>query len=405
YRRGQKDFAFNFRLEARKLYKCLEYLVEHGSDSEKQKAQELLNVFEASIFFFNFILITTGRQYGGPIKKVYFHDYGGRLRPAHFMPSRCGLQAWLYMVSLVEDKNGNRLCISCRTIETSFQTSVSYGMNECLGKQYTNEKKRLQLDQVKVARAMAQGTEDGVRNILKNVNAELEKEEPIAHAIQPKKLKRKYDADEENLGINESSDNINIESTELEPNDEINTAVDEILDLDPLSNVKSDISEIESDSGLSTVRKYPDKDSPDNVWILPSRKSIDKVIRGPKNLHKSHLSCLSIIRIGPKVRKPEWIVQADWDYLNLSIEYPHYDLSKEIENLFVELLETSAFHSINKNEVLLGSLIIHPVLQYLVNATDHVIYVPGEIHLKASANQRLLRRNLKPDDDKSLGMK
>ncbi|CAG8674561.1 11000_t:CDS:2, partial [Dentiscutata heterogama] len=128
------------------------------------------------------------------------------------------------------------------------------------------------------------------------------------------------------------------------------------------------------------------------------------------------------------------------------VDYPHYDLSTEIEDLFIVLLDTnslneykkclynitfdhendiemifvtdvllwfaknvfnttSTFHSINKNEALLGSLMIHPVLQYLVNATKHVIYVPGEIYLKASANQRLLRRNLEPDDDKPLGMK
>lgn len=43
---------------------------------------------------------------------------------------------------------------------------------------------------------------------------------------------------------------------------------------------------------------------------------------------------------------------------------------------------------------------IHPMLQYLMNTTDHVIYVPGEIYLKASANQRFLRRSLKPEDDK-----
>ncbi|CAH1760370.1 8291_t:CDS:2 [Entrophospora sp. SA101] len=152
--------------------------------------------------------------------------------------------------------------------------------------------------------------------------------------------------------------------------------------------------------------KYPNKDSPDNIWKLPSGKSIDKIIRGPKNLHKSHPSCLGILRIGSKIRKPEWIKQEDWDYLNSSVEYPHYNLSTEIEDLFNVLLETnslneyknclynvtfdrekniemtfvtdvllwfaknifnttSAFHSINKNEALLGSLMIHPVLQYL----------------------------------------
>ncbi|CAG8655467.1 11457_t:CDS:10 [Ambispora gerdemannii] len=210
-------------------------------------------------------------------------------------------------------------------------------------------------------------------------------------------------------------------------------------DIDP--NIELSEKQIPVQSHL----KYPNKDSPDNIWKLPSGKSIDKIIHGPKNLHKSHPSCLGIIRIGSKIRKPEWIKQEDWDYLNSSVEYPHYNLSTEVEDLFSVLLETnslneyknclynvtfdreknigmtfvtdvllwfaknifnttSAFHSINKNEALLGSLMIHPVLQYLVNSTNHIIYVPGEIYLKASAKQRLLRRKLKPDDE-PLGMK
>ncbi|CAG8768493.1 23392_t:CDS:2, partial [Gigaspora rosea] len=47
-----------------------------------------------------------------------------------------------------------------------------------------------------------------------------------------------------------------------------------------------------------------------------------------------------IIRIGSKIRKPEWIEQKDWDYLNSSVDYPHYDLSTEIKDLFIELLDT-----------------------------------------------------------------
>jgi len=51
-------------------------------------------------------------------------------------------------------------------------------------------------------------------------------------------------------------------------------------------------------------------------------------------------SRLGIIRIGAKVRKPEWIEQNDWDYLQASIEYPNYNLSSDVENLFTALLET-----------------------------------------------------------------
>ncbi|KAG9286545.1 hypothetical protein G9A89_014711 [Geosiphon pyriformis] len=41
YRKGQDDFTNNFRLEARRLKKCLEYLVENGSNIEKHAAQRL----------------------------------------------------------------------------------------------------------------------------------------------------------------------------------------------------------------------------------------------------------------------------------------------------------------------------------------------------------------------------
>ncbi|CAG8789229.1 8089_t:CDS:2, partial [Acaulospora morrowiae] len=43
----------------------------------------------------------------------------------------------------------------------------------------------------------------------------------------------------------------------------------------------------EKQTPVQSHLKYPNKDSPDNIWILPSGKSIDKIICGPKNLHKS----------------------------------------------------------------------------------------------------------------------
>ena len=63
-------------------------------------------------------------------------------------------------------------------------------------------------------------------------------------------------------------------------------------------------------------------------------------------------SCLGIIRIGPKIRKPEWIEQDDWNYLNSSIEYPHCNLSSETENLFTTLLNTvsTIYHCFQRNE-------------------------------------------------------
>ncbi|CAG8523913.1 2512_t:CDS:10 [Scutellospora calospora] len=284
-------------------------------------------------------------------------------------------------------------------------------------------------------------TTEGVRNF----NTE-KKEVPIVY-IQPKNLKRKCDADKENLEINGSSDNNNIKSMELkelELNHEINISENEISDFYPLSEVESDFNEAESGSE-SLVQKYPNVDSPKDHWLLPSGRSIKSIIYGQKNLHKSHPSHFGIIRIGAKVRKPEWIEDEDWNYLNSSVEFPHFKLSSNTEELLTLLLETdslteykkaireakykndvdaemefvtdvlwwfannvfntaSAFHGIHKNEALLGSSMIHPILQYLMNTTDRITYIPGEIYLKANANQRLLRRNLKSEDDKPLGM-
>ena len=64
YCKSRDGFAGTFCQEAKRLQVALEHLVKNESDLRKQKAQCLLDVFEASIFFY-FILIT-GKQYGGP---------------------------------------------------------------------------------------------------------------------------------------------------------------------------------------------------------------------------------------------------------------------------------------------------------------------------------------------------
>ncbi|CAG8788873.1 28421_t:CDS:2 [Gigaspora margarita] len=76
-------------------------------------------------------------------------------------------------------------------------------------------------------------------------------------------------------------------------------------DIDP------NIELLEEQIPVQSHLKYPDKDSPDNFWVLPSGKSVDTIIHAPKNLHKSHPLCLEIIHIGSKIRKPEWIKQKD----------------------------------------------------------------------------------------------
>ncbi|RHZ89168.1 hypothetical protein Glove_18g128 [Diversispora epigaea] len=192
--------------------------------------------------------------------------------------------------------------------------------------------------------------------------------------------KRKKNNDHEKVYVPENVDDIRTDSkydeADLNYDDDLDYDNDDVdysnYDIDP--NIELSEKQIPVQSHL----KYPNKDSPDNIWKLPSGKSIDKIIHGPKNLHKSHPSCLDIIRIGSKIRKPEWIKQEDWDYLNSSVEYSHYNLSTEIENLFSILLETNSLNEY-KN--------------CLYNVTFDRI------------NQRLLRRNLKPDDDKPLGMK
>ncbi|RIB12266.1 hypothetical protein C2G38_2041964 [Gigaspora rosea] len=166
-------------------------------------------------------------------------------------------------------------------------------------------------------------------------------------------------------------------------------------DIDP--NIELSEKQIPVQSHL----KYPDKDSPNNFWVLPSGKSIDIIIHAPKNLHKSHPSCLGIIRIGSKIRKPEWIEQKDWDYLNSSVDYLHYDLSTEIEDLFIVLLDTQ--NSLNEYKKCLYDTFDRENDIEMIFVTDVLLWL--QVYLKASANQRLLRRNFKPDDDKPLGMK
>lgn len=48
------------------------------------------------------------------------------------------------------------------------------------------------------------------------------------------------------------------------------------MDFDPLSDVESDISKTKPDNGLSSIRKYSGKDSPDDVWALPSGNLLTK---------------------------------------------------------------------------------------------------------------------------------
>ncbi|CAJ0632734.1 5416_t:CDS:2 [Entrophospora sp. SA101] len=67
------------------------------------------------------------------------------------------------------------------------------------------------------------------------------------------------------------------------PNDEIDIDCNEIMN----------ISDIELHTTLSPIQKYPDDKSPSDIWILPSGKSVQDIIRGQKDLHKSQQSSIT----------------------------------------------------------------------------------------------------------------
>ncbi|GES73332.1 kinase-like domain-containing protein [Rhizophagus clarus] len=178
---------------------------------------------------------------------------------------------------------------------------------------------------------------------------------------------------------------------------------------------------------------YPTEDSPMETWILPSGKSAVDVISGPSSLYKSHPSHMGIIRLGTKIQQPGWIGNDDWEYLQESVEYPKDSLGQTSPAEYSECLynvkfdaknkqmafvvnvlrwfadvvfnPTSAFHCPCEQESILGSLLVHPILQYVSNIYNKHVYIPGEFYLQASANQRLIRRSLKPEDNKPLGLK
>ncbi|CAG8600608.1 2578_t:CDS:2, partial [Ambispora leptoticha] len=108
--------------------------------------------------------------------------------------------------------------------------------------------------------------------------------------------------------------------------------------------------------------KYPDDDSQTDVWLLPSGKSVKDIIHGPANLHESQRTFMVVMPVKYSIHPPPFTAN------------------------------TPAKH-------FWDSSMIHPILQYLMNATDSIYYVPGEIHLRSSANQQRIRRNLKPEDD------
>ncbi|CAJ0632736.1 5417_t:CDS:2, partial [Entrophospora sp. SA101] len=89
---------------------------------------------------------------------------------------------------------------------------------------------------------------------------------------ETKELERKSEDDENDFEATTSDTNF-----ESMPNDEIDIDCNEIMN----------ISDIELHTTLSPIQKYPDDKSPSDIWILPSGKSVQDIIRGQKDLHKS----------------------------------------------------------------------------------------------------------------------
>ncbi|CAG8445501.1 15019_t:CDS:10 [Funneliformis caledonium] len=181
-RKNRDDFTNNFRLEARRLHKCLNYLVENGSNQRKQKAQHLLDVFEASsmedpVKSREGEHTSTTTRWGPPavLRRGNTHTtMAGACVPPDltaFIRSRCGLlcQQFSYLKAPLLSAFPNH-----RNKNVDIDRFWNEVERESLDIDHAKEKSQLKLDQVKIARAMTKGTEEGVENIMKNVNKELD---------------------------------------------------------------------------------------------------------------------------------------------------------------------------------------------------------------------------------------
>ncbi|CAI2191450.1 4937_t:CDS:2 [Funneliformis geosporum] len=147
HRQKQEGFRFSFQKEAYWLQKSLDSLVEDGTE-------ELKNV--------------VWKTSSSPEKGVKLTQ----LRWAsNVLPT-----LWS-KVSVVNHRSKN----------VEIDRLWNEVERESLEIEHANETKQLQLDQLKIARVMTKGTEDGVGNIMKNVNMELDESATY--------LKRRRDVD------------------------------------------------------------------------------------------------------------------------------------------------------------------------------------------------------------------
>ncbi|CAB4478635.1 unnamed protein product [Rhizophagus irregularis] len=150
-----------------------------------------------------------------------------------------------------------------------------------------------------------------------------------------------------------------------------------------------------------TISVYPAEDRPTDTWVLPSGKFVADAICGPPTLHKSHPSNMGIVHLGAKnslVEYSEYLHNIRFDTKNKQMEFAINILWWFTDVVFNPC---SAFHCPCEQESILGSLLIHPILQYVLKHSQQIC----EFYLQTSANQRLIQRKLKLEDGNPLGLK
>ncbi|RUP44878.1 hypothetical protein BC936DRAFT_148910 [Jimgerdemannia flammicorona] len=271
-------------------------------------------------------------------------------------------------------------------------------------------------------------------NTLTMANSASQQLEIYSRCSAANTAKRLLNGNDENLGKRVRTDQWEYEQSDVESeqyqsdseyerdsqhNDQEEEEEEIDIDVDPNVSTPAVDGNVATQSGEPERQDnttYPAYGSSPEIWILPSGLSVAEAICPPNSLPKAHPSHMGIIRVGANIRRPEWIQQADWRYLQSSVAIDTDPPSDPIQDFFRNLSRTkrksdkqlsfyldvlgwfattvfnpvSTFRSPRAQESALGSLLLHPVLMYLANA---------------SANRRLVRRHLKPESDKPQGIK
>ncbi|RUS34319.1 hypothetical protein BC938DRAFT_481258 [Jimgerdemannia flammicorona] len=256
------------------------------------------------------------------------------------------------------------------------------------------------------------------------------------------------DENDDDNGIRDKEEQDNAEKEDIE---EFN---DDEFEVDPTIEPFDD----EDIPGKSTIgsesnQTFPQEDSDPCSWILPSGISVANAIKGTQPLPNAHPSNFGVIRIGHRIKRPDWILRRDWraigcgkqsdivfiylckpignlissvDTLYIYLRKPTkntWPLSKKTGNLKMNAKNMIIFfrlsHSVAKqfsSQLVPSKLLVRKNLLSVVSwcipscnawltPGDSCITREGEIFLHASANRRLARHGYTPDLDKPLGMK